>query len=108
MRVEEIGVHDVPFYAPPDYQQAVGNHFLVGLRGALTRDDRDNVLRPTEGSLLDLSYEQCFGDLAFPLVNIEYSRLFTLWQRPDGSGRQVLALHSQLAWAGDSTPVYER
>jgi outer membrane protein assembly factor BamA len=86
----------------------VGDHFLLGLRGALTRDDRDSFMRPTKGSLLDISYEQCFGDFTFPLVNVEYSRYFTLFQRPDGSGRQVLALHSQVAWAGSNTPVYER
>ena len=29
-------------------------------------------------------------------------------QRPDGTGRQVLALHSAVGWASDNTPVYER
>ena len=29
-------------------------------------------------------------------------------ERPDQSGRQVLAFHSQLGWSGDNTPVYER
>jgi outer membrane protein assembly complex protein YaeT len=107
-RVEGIGIHDVLSIAPPDYTEVVGDHFLVGLRAALTRDDRDSYLRPTEGSLFDVSFEQCFGSFTFPLVNVDYSKYFTIWQRPDGSGRQVLALHSQASWAGDNTPVYER
>jgi outer membrane protein assembly complex protein YaeT len=107
-RVEDVGIHSVPAYAPEDYQSVVGDNLLVGLRAGLTRDDRDSYLRPTEGSLLDLSYEQCFGDFTFPLVNIDFNKYFTVYQRPDGSGRQVLAVHSQVSWAGSNTPTYER
>ncbi len=108
MRVENIAINNVPINAPEDYQSVEGNNFLVGARVGLTRDDRDSYLRPTEGSLLDISFEECFGTYTFPLVNIDYSRYFTTFQRADGSGRQVLAAHSQISWAGSNTPVYER
>ena len=41
-------------------------------------------------------------------LNVDYNKYFTVWQRADGSGRQVLALHSAVGWAGPNTPVYER
>jgi outer membrane protein assembly factor BamA len=107
-RVEDVGIHSIPAFAPPDYTDVQGDNLLVGLRADATYDDRDSVLRATEGSLLDISAEECFGDHTFPLINVDYNKYFTVVQRADGTGRQVLALHSALGWAGDNTPVYER
>ena len=108
LRVENVGINDLEAGDPVDYTSVEGNNFLVGFGGRLTYDDRDSVLRATEGSQLDISYEECTGSYTFPLVNLDYDKYFTVWQRPDGSGRQVLALHSAVGWAGDDTPVYER
>jgi outer membrane protein assembly complex protein YaeT len=108
VRVENVGVNSIPLGAPPDYQDVEGNNFLLGFRGGVTRDTRDSFLRPTEGSLIDLSYEEVTGDHTFPLINLDATKYWTVYQRADGSGRHVLALHSQIGWAGDNTPVYER
>jgi outer membrane protein assembly complex protein YaeT len=108
IRVEDVGVHDVPFYAPYDFQVAEGQNFVLGLRAGVTRDSRDSFLRPTEGSLLDLSFEQVLGDYTFPVLNVEGNKYWTAYQRPDGSGRHVLAFRSQLGWAGSNAPVFER
>lgn len=108
VRVENVDVRNVFPFAPPDILDAKGNNFLLALRAGVTRDSRDSFMRPTEGSLLDVSFEQGFGDFTFPVVNVEGNKYFTLWQRPDGSGRHVLALRSQFGWAGDDTPVFER
>lgn len=107
-RAENVGVKNVAPWAPEDYVSVIGNNFQAGVRGGVTRDTRDSLLRPTEGSLFDLSYEQVFGDRIFPLVNLEFSQYWTVLQRADGSGRQVLAFHHQTGWAGTNTPVYER
>ena len=107
-RVEDVGIHSIPSFAPPDYTNVQGDNFLVGFRADATYDDRDSVLRATEGSLLDVSAEECTGDHTFPLLNLDYNKYFTVVQRPDGTGRQVLALHSAVGWAGTTTPVYER
>ncbi|MGL4552139.1 MAG: outer membrane protein assembly factor BamA, partial [Gemmataceae bacterium] len=107
-RAENVSVHNVSTFAPAAYQDVLGDNFLVGARAGVTRDSRDSVLRPTEGSMLDISYEHVFGDQVFPLMNLEYSQYWTLMQRADGSGRQVLAFHHQTAWAGTNTPVFER
>lgn len=108
VRVEEVGVNDVPLFAPFEISEFAGSNFQVGLRLGLTRDTRDSYLRPTGGSMLDLSFEQMFGDFTFPLFIAEGSKYWTIYQRADGSGRQVLAARSQVAIAGANTPVYER
>jgi outer membrane protein assembly factor BamA len=107
-RIENIGIHDVSQFAPVDYQSVVGNNFLVAGRVGATRDSRDSFLRPTSGSLLDFAVEECTGDHTFTLATVDANKYFTIWQRRDGSGKQVLAVHSQFGWASDNTPVYER
>jgi outer membrane protein assembly complex protein YaeT len=108
VRVENIDVFDVAPGAPIDYTSVEGWNFLVGVRPSVIRDTRDSYLRPTEGSITEISYEQCFGAATFPLFNIDFNKYFTVFQRNDGTGRHVLAFHSQFAIAGDNTPVYER
>jgi outer membrane protein insertion porin family len=108
VRVEDVGIHSVPANAPFDYQSVQGDNFLAGFRLGATYDDRDSVLRATEGGILDLSAEEVTGDHTFPLLNVDYNKYFTVIQRPDGTGRQVLALHSAVGYAGANTPVYER
>ncbi|MBX7104891.1 MAG: outer membrane protein assembly factor BamA [Gemmataceae bacterium] len=108
LRLENVDIYDVPDYYPPEITQYRGSHFLGGVRASLNRDSRDSYLRPTEGSNFEIGYEQCFGDYNFPLFNIEFSKFFTLYQRPDGSGRQVLALRSQANFSTTDAPIYER
>ena len=108
LRVEDVRVDGIPNGAPASITDAQGDNFLVGLRAGVQRDTRDSYLRATEGNLIDVSYEQVFGDYTFPLVNAEFNQYFTVLQRPDGSGRHVLALRSQVGWAGSNAPVFER
>jgi outer membrane protein insertion porin family len=111
LRVEEVGISGVApeiLGTPPDLLEAQGHHFLVGPRLGVIRDDRDSFLRPTEGGRIEAAVEQVLGDFTFPQLTLEASRYFTTYQRPDSSGRHVLALRSQLAWTGSNTPVFER
>jgi outer membrane protein insertion porin family len=108
IRVEGVNVRDVPTFAPPDYLEAQGDNFQLGLNAGFIFDTRDSYIRPTEGSKVEFTYEQILGDHIFPLINADGSQYFTTYQRADGSGRQVLSLHSQVGWAGTNTPVYER
>jgi outer membrane protein insertion porin family len=107
-RVEQVTVNDVPIDAPPSIADDAGHHFLVGASVGLRRDSRDNYLRPTEGSVFDISYEQVEGDYHYGLATAEFTNFWTTWSRLDGSGKQVLAFHSQASWAGADTPVYDR
>jgi outer membrane protein assembly complex protein YaeT len=108
VRVEDVGVHSIPLFAPPEITVYQGDNFLLGMRLGLTRDKRDSYLRPTEGSLIDISAEEVTGNFNFPILNAEYNQYFTVYQRADGSGRHVLAFRGQASWAGSDAPVFER
>ncbi|MFO0964053.1 MAG: BamA/TamA family outer membrane protein [Gemmataceae bacterium] len=107
-RAENVKIGNLLFGAPPAYTDVFGNNFIAGPRVSLTYDTRDSFMRPTEGGLMEFSYEQMFGDFTFPILNFEGSRYFTTYQRADGSGKHVLAARTQVAWCGDETPVFER
>lgn len=109
-RTEGVNVKNVAAYAPDAISRYAGWHFLFGLRGGVTRDSRDSFIFPTKGSVLDLGYEQVFGDYTFPIGTAEYTKFFSseYLQREDGSGKHVLAVRSQVQVAGSNAPVYER
>jgi outer membrane protein assembly complex protein YaeT len=108
VRVENVNVSNFPVWAPIDFFQAQGDNLVVAPRIGVRRDSRDSYLRPTEGSLVEASYEQVFGSFTFPILDLEASKYWTTFQRPDGSGRQVVALRSQIAWEGSNAPIFER
>src|SRR5262249_50594609 len=108
LRLEDVGVHDVSIFAPVDFQDARGQHFLASLRAGVTRDSRDSFLRATEGSLGELAFEQFLGDFSFPQITLEGNKYWTTHERPDGSGRHVLAAPTQIAGTGSNTAVFER
>lgn len=109
-RVEGVEVKNVPDYAPPQITDFAGWHFLVGLRGGVTRDTRDSYIFPTRGNVFDLGFEQVLGDYTYPIGTAEFTQFFSskYLQREDGSGKHVLAFRSQLGIAGSNTPVYDR
>jgi outer membrane protein insertion porin family len=108
VRLEDVGVHDVSQFAPVDYQSVIGDSFLAGFGANLTRDSRDSFIRPTAGSLFNLSYEEVTGTFTFPLINAVLTNYFTTYRRADGSGAHVISFHNQVGWAGANTPVFER
>jgi outer membrane protein assembly factor BamA len=108
LRIEDVDVFDVPDYFPFAITRYRGDNFQVGTRFSVGYDSRDSYLRPTEGMQVETGYEQMFGDYTFPLYTVEGSKYWTTYQRPDGSGRHVLAFRSQAGFAGSDTPVYER
>ncbi len=107
-RGESIVVDNVPVTAPADYQNAVGGNSLYAPRISFIRDTRDSFLRATEGNKFEIGFEQAFGTYTFPIFTVEDSQYFTIYQRPDGSGRQVLALHGVAGFSNSNMPVYER
>ena len=60
------------------------------------------------GQRIAFTYEQLLGDFTAPILSLEGSQYFSFFARPDGSGKHILMLRSQLAWAGSDTPVFER
>lgn len=107
-RAEQVTIRDLPYDAPPSIRRDEGTHELVGVGAGLRRDSRDNYMRPTDGSVFDVSYEQVFGDYQYGLATGEFTNFWTTWSRLDGSGKHVLAFRTQASWAGSDTPVYDR
>ena len=113
-RVENVNVGDLPSGDPPAYTSVQGNNFQIGFPITLTRDSRDSMIRPTQGSQFQVSYEELQGlagvgfQGTFGVFNMLLNKFFTTYQRPDGSGRQVLVYRGQMGIASDNTPVYER
>jgi outer membrane protein assembly factor BamA len=108
LRIENINVSQVSIFAPPAYTSVQGNNFQVFPGFKVTYDTRDSFLKPTQGFIANAAFEQGLGSFNFPLVNLDATQFFTLWQRPDGSGKHVVALKSMFGYAGPDTPVYER
>ncbi len=92
----------------PELEAVRGNNFLSTFRASVAHDTRDSTLLPGEGHFMDLAYEQAFGDFNYPRFEGEGRQYYTLFNRPDGSGKQVLTLAGNLGWSGNDTPVFER
>lgn len=92
----------------PDFAEVTGRNLaLHGFQASLARDKRDNAFMATEGHLIEMSIEQVIGSFNYPRAEIDLRKYFTLYERPDGSGRHVLSLASRVGYTGDNTPIYE-
>ncbi len=106
-RGEAVDIKD-PRILIPDLAQVLGITQLYSGQFKIINDIRDNTFFPTEGRYIEVSFEQAFGNFAFPKATLDMRKYFTVTQRPDGSGRQVLALYGFLGVTGKNTPIYER
>lgn len=85
-----------------------GSNFLSSFRASVSHDTRDSSLLPSTGHFTDLAYEIAFGDFQYPRFEGEARQYFTMYNRPDGSGKHVLTLAGNLGWSGSDTPVFEK
>jgi outer membrane protein insertion porin family len=108
-RFEDVHISNpvVPRGFIPELDEVLGSNTLHGLRVQLTRDTRDNQFLATEGSVVELGFEQVLGSFTYPRADFDVRKYFLLHQHPDGSGRHVLSLSSRFAWTGSDTPIYE-
>jgi outer membrane protein insertion porin family len=95
---------------PPDIKSVVDNGpaNVFGFEAKLAHDTRDSAFLPTQGHLYEITFEQVVGTYQYPHAELDLRKHFTLYQRPDGSGRHVLSLIAKLGVTGDETPVYDR
>lgn len=107
-RIEDVEVRSIPPGAPPDFLKVAGHNFVFAPRISVVRDTRDSIIRATSGSFIELAYEQGLGDFSYPILTAEGSKYWTVYERPDGSGRHVLVARGIVGWAGDDTPLYDR
>jgi outer membrane protein insertion porin family len=108
LRLEGVRIADAYVPAPEILKEAEGDNFLSTVRGSIIYDTRDMPFMPGEGHRVEVGYEQAFGEYLYPRVDADARQYFTLFQRPDGGGRQILTVGGQMGWTGNDTPIFER
>jgi len=108
LRAEQIDITRPAVPTPPELLEVLGQSALYSVRTQIAHDTRDNTFLATEGHYVEVGFEQAFGDFTFPRATLDARRFFTLTERPDGSGRQVLSVTGRLGVTGSDTPLYER
>ena len=110
LRGESVRISDprvVGVLQPAELTRVLGKSELYSGRFTLSHDTRDVPFAPTEGSLVELSYEQVFGDFDYPRGELDYRRYFIIRERPDGSGRHTFGCNFRVGVSGSDTPLFE-
>ncbi len=107
LRMEQVDIFDPRVNTVPELNEALGTSQLYSGRFSIMHDTRDLPFMPTEGHLIELSYEQAFGTFDYPRGEVDYSQYFLVRERPDGSGRHTLAFSTKLGFSGSDTPIFE-
>ncbi|HUG92015.1 MAG TPA: BamA/TamA family outer membrane protein [Planctomycetaceae bacterium] len=108
LRLEEVRITDPDVPTPQILVDALGSNFLSTVRLSAIHDTRDSAFLPGEGHIIELAYEQAFGDFDYPRAELDARQYFTLYSRPDGGGRHILTVGGQVGWTGNDTPIFER
>jgi outer membrane protein insertion porin family len=106
-RFESIDIFNPRVLGVQELDDALGRSELYTGRVSVTHDTRDLPFMPTEGHLIELSFEQAFGSFDYPRGEFDYSQYFMMRERPDGSGRHTLAYTMKLGFSGSDTPIFE-
>lgn len=107
LRAENVNLFNPRVNTVAELNDALGRTDIFSGKISLTHDTRDLPFLPTEGHLIDVSFEQAFGDYDYPRGEIDYNQYFMLSERPDGTGRHTLAFSTKLGFSGSQTPIFE-
>lgn len=107
LRGENVEISDPRILGVTALDRVLGDNELYSGRFTLTHDTRDIPFMPTEGHLIELSYEQVFGDYEYPRGELDLRRYFIIRERPDTSGRHTLGYIFRFGFSGSSTPIFE-
>ena len=106
-RGERIKVFNPRVPGVPELDEVVGDNDLYGFQGRIAHDTRDVPFAPTEGHLMELSFEQVVGTFDYARFEADYRQHFLLFERPDTSGRHTLSYLFRVGITGSQTPVFE-
>ncbi|MDX1965371.1 MAG: BamA/TamA family outer membrane protein [Pirellulales bacterium] len=106
-RIENINISNPRVTTVPELNEVVGHNDLYGFGINLAHDTRDSPFLPTEGWFAQYEVEYVTGSFDYPRATVEMRKYFTLTQRADGSGRQVLAIGGDFGISGNDTPIYD-
>jgi len=107
LRMEDVDVTDPRVLGIPALDRVLGSNDVYSGRYTLRHDTRDLPFLPTEGHLFEMSFENAFGEYDYPRGELDYRRYFLVRERPDGSGRHVLAASIGGGVSGTNTPLFE-
>lgn len=108
IRLENVDIRDFRTPAPAIVTDVEGDNFLSTAQWTLTYDTRDSPFLPSEGHMVEASFEQAFGEFNYPRVDLQGVQYFTVYERPDGFGKHILQFRGQATWTGEDTPLFER
>jgi outer membrane protein insertion porin family len=107
LRGEDVNISNPSTNANQALNQVLGSSDLYTGRIRIAHNTRDSPFLPTEGHLLELIYDQTFGEFDFPRGQINLSRYFLVRERADGSGRHTFTSSMRLGFTGSDTPLFE-
>lgn len=107
LRMEDVDISDPRVLGVQELDEVIGSNDLYTGRITLRHDTRDMPFMPTEGHLIEMSFEQAFGEFDYPRGEVDYNRYFLIRERPDGSGRHVLSASIGAGFSGSDTPLFE-
>jgi outer membrane protein insertion porin family len=107
LRGEDVKVFSPRVRGVDALEQVLGSNDLYTARFRLAHNTRDSPFIPTEGHLLELIYDQVFGEFDFPRGQVNYSKYFLVRERADGTGRHTFTSAIRTGFAGTDQPLFE-
>lgn len=107
IRLEDVKLFDPRLAGVTELDDALGSNDIYTARFRVAHDTRDSPFMSTRGGLLELVFDQVFGEYDYSRGNVNYSRYFMVRQRPDGTGRHTIASTWRVGITGSQTPIFE-
>ena len=106
-RAEKVRITNPRVVGVAELDQVVGDNDVFVGQVTLTHDTRDIPFAPTEGHLIELSYQQGFGTFDYPRGDLTFAKYHLVRQRADYSGRHTFSYNAKVGITGSQTPIFE-
>jgi outer membrane protein insertion porin family len=109
---QELNLEDVKIFDPavttlPALNNVLGSNDMYRGRVHLSHNTRDSQFLPTEGHLIDMIFDQYFGEHDFPRGQFNFSKYYLVRERADKTGRHTFTTAFRLGYTGTQTPIFE-
>ncbi|MEM7558199.1 MAG: BamA/TamA family outer membrane protein [Planctomycetota bacterium] len=107
IRMEDVKLFDPRITGVGELDSALGSNDIYTARFRVARDTRDSPFLSSRGAYFEMVFDQVFGEYDYQRGRVNYSRYFTMRERPDGTGKHILAATWKLGFTGSQTPIFE-